>query len=85
MFSLNVSASALGHLQAAHKYFDVCSLYVRMCVCVCVCVCVIVCNIGWNLRFQEKNGFAKTGRTNSTPYTNTVISCNATSPVNLLL
>ena len=42
MFLLNASASALGHLQGAHKYFDVCSSYVRMCICVCVCVCVCV-------------------------------------------
>jgi len=37
VFLLNVSASGLGHLQGAHKYFNVCSLYVRMCVCMCMC------------------------------------------------
>jgi len=60
-----------------------------VCVCVwfvwCVCVCVVcACNIGWNLWFQEKNGSDNTGRTNSTPYTNTVISCHCTSPVNMV-
>jgi len=41
VFLLNVSTSALGHLQGAHKYFDMC-----VCVCVCVCMCVCVTMVG---------------------------------------